>query len=82
MIAVTTTGQIGVEISKILIEMEHRQDLVFTEVTSANFLVVGLKCDDDIFAKVIFDKSDDRAEIYTDTQFNCYLRDFYPAYYL
>ncbi len=83
MIAVTTTGRIGVEISKILIEMERRQDLVFTNVvTSSNFLVIGVKCDADIFSKLIFDKNDDKAQIYTDTQFNCYLRDHYPAYYL
>ena len=82
MIAVATTGKIGADISKILIEMESQKDLMFTGVTEANFLIVGKNSDDNIFAKVIFDKSPDRALIYPDTQFDSYLRDYYPAYYL
>ncbi len=92
MIAVTTTGRISVKLSKILIEMERRQDLVFTNTaTSANFLVIGVKCDKDIYSKLIFDKDDKddknddtqiHTQIYTDVQFDGYLRDHYSAYYL
>ena len=79
---IKTTGTIEPKIAKIILKLENAGEITQTSATEANFLVVGVDSENDIFAEVIFRKDELAPKIYADRQFDEYLRDEFPEYYL